>query len=116
MASQTAVMLAASTSEQAWPFFLVVVALELILSALCLGDGTVGGGQNRCGGEGPPIWPTSKGGKNEKSKTEEFSDFESSKATNRSIRHVLSQDPAKSKHTRLRGGHKVVLRFHQNCI
>ena len=35
MASQTAVMLAASTSEQAWPFFLVVVALELILYALC---------------------------------------------------------------------------------
>ena len=35
MASHTAVMLAASTSEQAWPFFLVVVALELILYALC---------------------------------------------------------------------------------
>ena len=35
MAPQTAVMLAASTSEQSWPFFLVVVALELILSALC---------------------------------------------------------------------------------
>ena len=35
MAPQMAVMLAASTSEQAWPFFLVMVALELILSALC---------------------------------------------------------------------------------
>ena len=39
-----------------------------------LGDGTVGGGENRCKGERVPIWPTSKGGKNEKSKTEEFSE------------------------------------------
>ena len=52
----------------------VLPAMKTMVRECYLGDDTVGGGENRCGGEGPPIWPTSKGGKNEKSKTEEFSE------------------------------------------